>query len=114
MGKRNFRLKKRYKRSQFKKTKSKIKVWVAGFMIGIFFLLFNETGFVKWIKLKNKKQETSNVNTQLLTQQANLSNEINKLENDEEYLEKIARERFMFVKKGEKVFRVIDNKRIKN
>ncbi len=114
MGKRKFRLKKRYKRSHIQKTKSKIKVWGVGFIIGLFFLLFNETGFIKWIKLKNKKQEISSVNTQLLNQQSNLNVEINKLENDEEYLEKIARERFMFVKKGEKVFRVIDNKRIKN
>ena len=36
-----------------------------------------------------------------------------KLETDEEYLETIARERFLMVKEGEKVFRVIDTKQIK-
>ena len=49
----------------------------------------------------------------LLTQQINLQEEIVKLNIDQDYIEKIAREKFMMVKPGEKVFRVIESKQMK-
>lgn len=104
----------RKRKQKIKKNKQNTRLWSVGFIIGIFFLLFNETGFIKWFKLTNNKQKITETNTKLLNQQIKLKDEINKLEKDEDYLEKIARERFMFVKKGEKVFRVIDKKSIQN
>jgi len=46
----------------------------------------------------------------LLTQQVKLQNEITKLNVDQDYIEQMARERFMLVKPGEKVFRVKESK----
>ena len=59
------------------------------------------------------KQQKENLNTQiqsLYKQQIALQDEINKLLEDTSYVEKVARERFLMVKPGEKVFRVIENK----
>ena len=39
--------------------------------------------------------------------------ELDRLENDDEYIKKIARERFHMVKPGEKVFRVVDRRKLK-
>ena len=46
----------------------------------------------------------------MLKQQIKLKDEITQLNVDQEYIEKIARERFMLVKPGEKVFKVIESK----
>ena len=41
-------------------------------------------------------------------------NKIELLENNDEYIKKIAREHFQLVKPGEKVFRVIDKRKAKS
>ena len=48
----------------------------------------------------------------LLTQQTLIQKEIYQLTSDTNYIEKIAREKFMMVKPGEKVFRVIESKQV--
>ena len=48
----------------------------------------------------------------LSLQQEALITEINKLQTDSLYIEKIAREKFMMVRPGEKVFRVRESKTI--
>ena len=47
--------------------------------------------------------------TQLREEKEVLKNEKNKIENDLDYIEKIAREKYKMVKPGEKIFKVIDN-----
>ena len=42
-----------------------------------------------------------------------LTAELDLLENDDEYIKKIARERFHMVNPGEKVFRVVDRRKVK-
>ena len=49
----------------------------------------------------------------LIQEETQLTEEINKIESDDAYLEKIAREKFQMVKPGEKVFRVVDSRKIK-
>jgi len=91
---------------------NKIKVYIISFIIiiGTISLVFNDFGLKKLIRLKNKKNSL-NINIQkMLSQQISLQKEINKLTNDTNYIEQIARERFMMVKPGEKVFRVIESK----
>ena len=48
----------------------------------------------------------------LLVQQNDLRLEIDKLQTDQDYIEKIAREKFMMVKPGERVYRVKEEKEI--
>ena len=47
--------------------------------------------------------------SQLREEKEILKNEKNKIENDLDYIEKIAREKYKMVKPGEKIFKVIDN-----
>lgn len=101
------------RKKTFKKYNKKLKLLSCLSLAGLTFLVFNDSGLIQWLKLKNYKENNLVQNNMLLDQQIKLQNEIYKLENDEEYLEKIARERFMLVKPGEKVFRVIDTKTMK-
>ena len=48
----------------------------------------------------------------LLLQQNSLRDEISQLQVDEQYIEKIAREKFMMVLPGEKVYRVQEQKQL--
>ena len=47
----------------------------------------------------------------LIQNEVELTQELDKLTNDAEYIKKIAQEKFHMVKPGEKVFRVIDRKK---
>ena len=104
MPKRKTRLKKHY---------SKFKILGVLFIIQTLFLIFNEVGLKKWIELNKTKNDLQSEIQTLLTQQINLQDEIVKLNIDQDYIEKIAREKFMMVNPGEKVFRVIESKTMK-
>ena len=83
-------------------------------IIGFGFMLFNDFGLLNLFHLYQKEKKLfSEVNT-LMVQQDNLRKEIKKLQTDEEYIQKIAREKFMMVLPGEKVYRVQDEKNISN
>ena len=92
-----------------------LKFKILGILIVIqtLFLVFNEFGLKKWIELNKTKSDLQSEIQTLLTQQINLQEEISKLNVDQDYIEKIAREKFMMVKPGEKVFRVIEAKQMK-
>ncbi len=82
-------------------------------VLGVMLLFFNDMGIVKWYQLK---QERLNIQTEidrLILEEKDLAAELDHLENDDEYIKKIARERFHMVKPGEKVFRVIDRRKVK-
>ena len=104
-------MQKRRKRS-LKKHYSKIKILGLLFIVQAVFLIFNEFGLKKWIELNKTRNHLESEIQTLLTQQINLQEEIVKLNVDQDYIEKIAREKFMMVKPGEKVFRVRDSKTI--
>jgi len=78
--------------------------------IQILFLILNDFGFITWMQLNTQKTSIKNEVQILLNQQISLQNEITKLNVDQDYIEKIARERFMLVKPGEKVFKVVESK----
>ena len=69
-------------------------------------LLFSDRGFVNLWQLKKEKIEIQQDINSLRKQIASLEKEAEKLEFDEKYIEKIAREKFRMVKPGEKVFKV--------
>tara|TARA_B100000579_G_C22819018_1_gene849514 strand:- start:339 stop:635 length:297 start_codon:yes stop_codon:yes gene_type:complete len=74
----------------------------------IFLLLLSDRGLINLWSLKKEKLEIQNEINDLRNQIAMLEKEEEKLKFDEEYIEKIAREKFKMVKPGEKVFKVID------
>ena len=104
----------RQRKQRIKKTENNLRFWLVAIITLFSFLIFNETGFITWINLKNEKEKKLTEVQSLLNQQIKLKKEIEQLKSDEQYLQQIAREKFMMVKPGEKVFRVIDNKKTKD
>jgi len=80
-------------------------------IISVAILILNDFGLLKLIKLQRQHNQLENTLSTLLLQQEKLKLEINQLQTNNEYIEKIAREKFMMVLPGEKVYRV---KEIKN
>ena len=83
------------------------------FIIGGLFLASNDMGIVRWYQLRHERNHVQTEIDRLILKEDELTNELDRLINDKEYIKKIAREKFYMVKPGEKVFRVIDRKKTK-
>ena len=86
------------------------------FIRGIIFLLcitlliifiFGDHGLLQLYKLKRDRAKVQAQIAQLRKERERVMVEKNRLENDIQYLEKLARERYRMVKPGEKVYKVI-------
>ena len=82
-------------------------------ILGGLFLISNDMGIVKWYQLRKERNRIQAEIDQFIQDEAVLTDELDRLKNDEEYIKKIAREKFHMVKPGEKVFRVIDRRKTK-
>ena len=71
--------------------------------------IFGDHGLLKLYNIKNQRKEIQKKISQLREEKEILKNEKSKVENDLDYIEKIAREKYKMVKPGEKIFKVIDN-----
>ena len=108
-------MKKFSKRGQFK-SQSMIdtqKKFLQGLVFLICFSLFivfifGDHGLLKLYKIKQKRGEIQANITQLRNEKEKATKEKNKIENDLNYIEKIAREKYKMVKPGEKIFKVIE------
>ena len=76
-------------------------------------LLFNDLGLVRMFELRLKRNVIKAEIEQIKLEISEKEEEKNRLENDPEYIEKIARENYRMVKPGEKVYRVRDERRVK-
>jgi cell division protein FtsB len=94
--------------------KNKIKLYILGsfITIGLVALIFIDLGIMRLIELKKMKRSLNLDIQALLSQQIGLNDELHKLTYDTLYIEKIAREKFLMVRPGEKVFRVIESKQV--
>ena len=84
------------------------------FLIGVTLLIifiFGDHGLFQLYKLKQERKQVQIHITQLRENRENLIAEKNRLENDLDYIEKLARERFKMAKTGEKVFKVVPKKK---
>ncbi len=82
-------------------------------LIGIVMIatfLFGDHGLFQLIKLKKEKKDIQKHITKSRKERELLISEKHKLENDIEYIEKLAREKYRMAKPGEKVFKVIEKK----
>ena len=77
------------------------------FSLAIVFI-FGDHGIYKLYKIKKKRKLIQNQITQLRIEREQIKVEKNKLENNLDYIEKIAREKYRMVKPGEKIFKVIE------
>ena len=81
--------------------------------ICIMILIFNDFGLIRYFKLKKEHTLLDQELSQLLAQQQELRLELDRLQYDQDYIEKIAREKFLMVKPGEKIYKVEDDKIIR-
>ena len=102
------------KKNKKYKTKIKNRAYILLFLIigGIAYLIYTDFGIKKLIAVKKEKNNFQTQIQSLLNQQISIQNEINKLKTDTLYIEQLAREKFLMVKPGEKVFKVMDSKTI--
>ena len=87
------------------------------FLIGVSLLIifiFGDHGLFQLYKLKRERKQIQIHITQLRENREKFIAEKNRLENDLDYIEKLARERFKMAKTGEKVFKDIPKKESKN
>ena len=82
-------------------------------LVGGLFLISNDMGIIRWYQLQHERNEAQVEIDRLIQKEAELTSELDRLTNDKEYIKKIAQEKFHMVKPGEKVFRVIDKRKIK-
>ena len=83
------------------------------FIVGGLFLISNDMGIMKWYQIRKERNRIQAEIDQFIQQEAEFTDDLNRLTNDVEYIKKIAQEKFHMVKPGEKVFRVIDKRKIK-
>ena len=76
-------------------------------------LFFNDLGLVRMFELRLKRNVIMAEIEQIKLEISEKEEEKNRLENDPEYIEKIARENYRMVKPGEKVYRIRDERRVK-
>ena len=74
----------------------------------IFF--FGDHGVYQLYTLKKERAQIQNQIDNLRKEKIELENEKIKLQTDYKYIEELAREKYRMAKKGEKVFKVIDQK----
>ena len=70
-------------------------------------------GIVKWYQLRQERRLVKAEIRGLILEEKSLTEELNRLNYDDDYVKKIARERFHMVNPGEKVFRVVDRRKVK-
>jgi len=76
----------------------------------VIIFIFGDHGLFKLHKLKQERKEVQKYITQLRENRETLITEKNRLENDLQYIEKLAREKYRMAKPGEKVFKVVPKK----
>ena len=102
------RQKMKQKKSVFQ---NRIMIFPLILILGGLFLISNDMGIVKWYQLRKERNRIQAEIDQFIQNEVILTDELDRLKNDEEYIKKIAREKFHMVKSGEKVFRVIDRRK---
>jgi len=99
------------KKRQPRRNRIKRRSWywfiIAGILfLGYIFLLGNH-GLIRFYQLQKRKQELIRQIAQLKEQQVKLQKEIEMLQNNYRYIEKIAREKYQMGKNGEKIYFMI-------
>ena len=84
------------------------------FIIGGLFLISNDMGVVRWYQLRKERNQIRAEIDLYIQNEVELTQELDKLTNDAEYIKKIAQEKFHMVKPGEKSFQVINKRKIEH
>ena len=82
-----------------------------GGLILIIIFFFGDHGVYRLYSIKQEKAELMEEIDSLRSEQEQLVGERDRLQNDMEYIERLARERHRMAKPGEKVFRVVEKEK---
>ena len=102
----------RWKKTPKQRNKKKFYLLLSIFTIISFYIITNDFGLMRLIELKREQTGLEREIHQLTKQQINLNKDISNLKTNIEYIEQIAREKFMMAKPGEKVFKVVQYKQV--
>jgi cell division protein FtsB len=72
----------------------------------VFLVVFSENGLVDYVKLKGQLKAIDVSTARLHKENLTLKGEIERLTRDDKYLEELARQRYGFIREGEKVYRI--------
>mgnify|MGYP001456626443 CR=1 FL=1 len=100
------------KRKKAKKNKGQLIFSAVLVLLFATIVTINDFGLIKLIELKKTKYDLQSNIYVLSKQQKKLNKDITELQTNSEQIEKIAREKFLMAKPGEKIFRVIQYKKI--
>lgn len=76
------------------------------FLASISFLVFNENGILKFLKMKSEMNQLNDEIVKAEDRLKTLNAEIDSLKTSREKIERVAREKFDMMKKNEKVFKI--------
>lgn len=96
-----------------KKRKNNFKPLIVTIFLCSIWILFNESGLIKWIQLRYEEKILTQELHNIQLDKENLLQHIDILENDINYIEFLAYSKYKMVKPGEKIFRVKNTKKIK-
>ena len=99
-------------RKNRRKIKNRLYVLILILVFGFLYLAYNDFGIKKLIAVKKEKYNLQTQIQSLMNQQLAIQSEITKLKLDTMYIEQLAREKFLMVRPGEKVFKVMDSKKV--
>ena len=80
-------------------------------LVVLLFLIFNRHGLLHLYRLQSEQRRIEVEIASLQERAAELRQEVASLESDLTYIERLAREKYRMVKRGEKVFRVVPDRR---
>jgi cell division protein FtsB len=72
----------------------------------LFIALFSEHGLLDYVKLKRQISATNRSIAKLESENLLLKVQVDRLQKDDRYLEELARQKFGFIREGEKVYRI--------
>ena len=105
-----------YKRRRIRSASESIAKTQKQFIQGLVFLIclsliivfiFGDHGLLKLYKIKSQRKTIQTHIAQLRDEREKAKEKKNKIENDLNYIEKMAREKYKMVKPGEKIFKVV-------
>ena len=99
-------------RKNRRKIKNRLYVLILILVFGFLYLAYNDFGIRKLIAVKKEKYNLQTQIQSLMNQQLAIQSEITKLKLDTMYIEQLAREKLLMVRPGEKVFKVMDSKKV--
>ena len=83
-------------------------ILITGAIMLLIIFFFGDHGLYQLYRVRSEREQIKREIEHLRTERIRLEGKKQLLENDFEYIERLARERYRMARKGEKVFKVID------